>query len=195
MNNDFTLLLNSASAGDREAADRLLPLVYEALRDLAARKMAQETPRHTLQGTALVHEAYLRLVKDEKTRWANRRHFFAAAAEAMRRILIERARRYCRLKHGGDWVQAPFDEHSILQEKPAADLLILDLALQRLEAIDARQAEVVKMLYFAGFTIAETAEALGISPATVKVDWAHARAWLYKEMVALDVDSLLRDEG
>ncbi|MFH1845095.1 MAG: ECF-type sigma factor [bacterium] len=194
MTRDFTLLLNAASAGDREAADRLLPLVYEALRELAASKMAQETPRHTLQATALVHEAYLRLVKDEKTRWANRRHFFAAAAEAMRRILIERARRYSRTKHGGDLIQVPFDELRIRLEKPAADLLFLDLALQRLEDIDARQAEVVKLRYFAGFTIAETAETLGISPATVKVDWTHARAWLYQEMVKLDVDSLLGDE-
>ncbi len=194
MNRDFTLLLNAASAGDREAADRLLPLVYEALRELANGRMARETPRHTLQATALVHEAYLRLVRDEKNRWANRRHLFAAAAEAMRRILIERARRYSRIKHGGGLTQVPFDEQQILPDRPAADLLILDLALQRLEVIDPRQAEVVKLRYFVGLTNSETAESLGISLTTVKVDWTHARAWLYKEMVKLGVDSQFWDD-
>ena len=133
-------------------------------------------------------------MKDEKTRWANRSHFFAAAAEAMRRILIERARRYARVKHGGDMIQVPFNEQHIRLENPAADLLILDLALQKLEAIDPRQAEVVKLRYFAGLTIAETAESLGISTATVKVDWTHARAWLYKEMEKLRIDPRHADE-
>lgn len=182
MPRDVTLILNAVSAGDRKAADELLPIVYEELRKLASHKMARETPRHTLRATALVHEAYLRLVKDEKARWENRRHFFAAAAEAMRRILIERARRYTRLKHGGGMEQVPFEEERILASEFAPELLALDEALARLEKTDPRQAEVVKLRYFVGLTIAETAETLGVSPATVKLDWSYARAWLHREI-------------
>ncbi len=182
MTQDITVLLNAATAGDRQAADRLLPIIYDALRKLAAVKMARETPRHTLQATALVHEAYLRLVKDEKARWQNRRHFFAAAAEAMRRILIERARRYTRLKHGGGMERVPFQEDQLLASERAPEILALDEALDRLEKTDPRQAEVVKLRYFVGLTVVETAETIGVSPATVKLDWSYARAWLHREM-------------
>lgn len=182
MTQDITLLLRAASAGDRESSDRLLPIVYDALRNLAGARMAKETPRHTLQATALVHEAYLRLVKDEKARWENRRHFFGAAAEAMRRILIERARRVSRIRHGGEMEQVPYEEADLVGSMPDPQLLALDEALQRLEKEEPRQAEVVKLRYFVGFTIQETAEALGVSPATVKLDWSVARAWLHREI-------------
>ncbi len=182
MAEDITLMLNAARAGDRQAADKLLPIVYEALRELAAKKMSRETPRHTLQATALVHEAYLRLVKDEQARWENRRHFFAAAAEAMRRILIERARRYARIRHGGGLEQVPLDQEEILSHEFIPELMALDEALARLEKLDSRQAEVVKLRFFVGLTIAETAETLEVSPATVKMDWTYARAWLYREI-------------
>ena len=182
MSQDVTLLLQAAATGDREAADRLLPVVYEAQRKLAAARMAKETPSHTLQATALVHETYLRLVKDEQARWQNRRHFFGAAAEAMRRILIERARRVSRIKHGGELERVPFDEAEHVGIAPDPQILALDKALHWLERREPRQAEVVKLRYFVGLTIQETAEVLGISPATVKVDWGVARAWLHREI-------------
>jgi len=127
-----------------------------------------------------VHEAYLRLVKDEKARWDNRRHFFAAAAEAMRRILIERARRYTRLKHGGGMERVPFQEEQVIAQEVTPDLLALDEALTKLEASDPRQAEVVKLRFFIGLSVVETAETLGVSPATIKLDWSYARAWLHR---------------
>jgi RNA polymerase sigma factor (TIGR02999 family) len=175
---EVTRLLDAAAAGDRKAAAELLPLVYDELRKLAAARMAGESPGHTLQPTALVHEAYLRLVgRDGEQRWDGRGHFFAAAAEAMRRILIESARRKHGPERGGD-----FTRHDLDSDHPAPEahprLLALDEALDRLAAIEPRAAEVVKLRYFAGLTVAEVAAVLGISPRTADNDWAYARAWL-----------------
>jgi len=186
MSQDITMLLHAASAGDRDAAEELMPIVYSALRKLAVVRMSRETPRHTLQPTALVHEAYLRLVKDESARFENRRHFFSAAAEAMRRILIDRARRHARLKHGAGWEQVPYCEEELFLHEPDPQILVLDQALRRLEEIEPRKAEIVKLRYFVGLTIPETAEMLGVSPGTVKLDWAYARAWLHREIADED---------
>jgi RNA polymerase sigma factor (TIGR02999 family) len=157
--------------------------------------MAGESAPHTLQATALVHEAYLRLVGDERTRWQNRRHFYAAAAEAMRRILIERARRRSRIRHGGGLTRIPFQDEEV--SGPARDprVLSLDAALRRLEAMHPRKAEVVKLRYFIGLTIQETAETLGVSPATVKLDWSFSRAWLHREIERSVPDSASADSA
>lgn len=175
---DLTILLRAAAAGDTRASEQVLPLIYETLRQMARHKMAREPAGHTLQPTALVHEAYLRLVKNKSARWENRRHFFAAASEAMRRILIERARRIRRLRHGGHLERIPYDEARIEDAQRSERLLALDENLTRFEKHHPRKAEVVKLRYFVGMTIEETAEALDISPATVKEDWRFARAWL-----------------
>jgi RNA polymerase sigma factor (TIGR02999 family) len=180
---DVTRILAALESGDPSAAGQLLPLVYDELRKLAAHRMAHEAPGHTLQGTALVHEAYLRLVGDEPARhWDSRGHFFAAAAEAMRRILVENARRKQRHKHGGGLQRLDLDDIADLAETPAENLLALDEALTRLAALEPHKAELVKLRFFAGCSIDEAAEALGISRATAKRDWAYARAWLYAEI-------------
>jgi RNA polymerase sigma factor (TIGR02999 family) len=180
---DVTRLLDAAAAGDRRAAADLLPLVYDELRKLATARMAGESPDHTLQPTALVHEAYLRLVgRGDDHRWDGRGHFFAAAAEAMRRILIESARRKRGPERGGDFIRHDLDPDHPSPPGPPPRLLALD----RLAAIEPRAAEVVKLRYFAGLTVAEAAAALGISPRTADADWAYARAWLV---------TALRDEG
>jgi RNA polymerase sigma factor (TIGR02999 family) len=176
---DVTLLLDAAAAGDRKAAADLLPLVYEELRKLAAVRMAAESPEHTLQPTALVHEAYLRLVgRGDDNRWDGRGHFFAAAAEAMRRILVEAARRKHGPERGGDFIRHDLDPDHPEPPGLSPRLLELDMALDRLAAVEPRAAEVVKLRYFAGLTVTETAVALGISPRTADSDWAYARAWL-----------------
>jgi RNA polymerase sigma factor (TIGR02999 family) len=176
---DVTDLLDAAAAGDRRAAADLLPLVYDELRKLAAVRMAAESPGHTLQPTALVHEAYLRLVGDtDEQRWDNRGHFFAAAAEAMRRILVEAARRKHGPQRGGLFVRHDLDREFPAGPDRSERVLALDEALDRLAAAEPRAAEVVKLRYFAGLTIAETAAALGISARTADNDWAYARAWL-----------------
>jgi RNA polymerase sigma factor (TIGR02999 family) len=180
-----TRLLSAIERGEPHAAEELLPIVYEELRSLARRRMAAESPGQTLQATALVHEAYLRLIGDATTNaagWDNRGHFFAAAATAMRRILVERARRRRRLKRGGDRARIDLDEGKLLGTDQTVDLIELDDALQRLERYDERKCRVVMLRYFAGLTIEETAEALGVSPATVKNDWTYARAWLHREL-------------
>ena len=176
---NVTHLLDAAAAGDRRAAADLLPLVYDELRKLAAVRMAAESPDHTLQPTALVHEAYLRLVgpADER-RWDNRGHFFAAAAEAMRRILVEAARRKHGPEHGGHLLRQDLDPEHPADPGRSERLLALDEALDRLATIEPRAAEVVKLRYFAGMTVAEAAAALGISSRTADNDWAYARAWL-----------------
>ena len=177
-----TEILAAIGEGDRRASDQLLPLVYDELRRLARARMAGERPQ-TLQPTALVHEAYLRLVGDDDPRWDSRGHFFAAAAEAMRRILVERARRVARGKHGGDYrfVELTADIPSSTEPLPE-ELLALDAALARLEAEDAAMAEVVKLRFFAGLTEPETAAAVGRSERTVRRQWAAAKAWLRREM-------------
>ena len=180
--NEVTRILSAIEQGDAHAAEQLLPLVYDALRRLAAEKMTQEKPGHTLQATALVHEAYLRLVGVEKPQhWDSRGHFFAAAAEAIRRILIESARRKLRLKHGGGQVRADEALELAGPERPER-LLALDEALQRLSKTNPQAAELVKLRYFAGCSNAEAASFLGISPRKANQVWAYARAWLREEL-------------
>jgi RNA polymerase sigma factor (TIGR02999 family) len=180
--NDVTTVLSAIEQGDPQAAGRLLPLVYDELRKLAAQKLAQERPGQTLQATALVHEAYLRLVGNDDARgWDGRGHFFAAAAEAMRRILVENARRKGRLKRGGDLVRLP-EEQDVLAPQRPGPLLALDEALDRLAAASPQAAELVKLRFFAGCTSAEAASLLGISPRKADQVWAYARAWLREEV-------------
>lgn len=210
---DVTQLLAAIQQGQQQAAEELLPLVYDELRKLARLKLAQERPGHTLQPTALVHEAYLRLVGDRDSQtgardsglgaegqrsemlrlapnpeprtpglWDSRGHFFSAAAEAMRRILVEAARRKRRLKRGGDLVQQALEEDALALPEVDENLIELDAALEKLAARDSRKAELVKLRYFAGLTQQQAAEALGISVSTADRDWAYARAWLFREV-------------
>ena len=184
----FTLLLQRAEAGDRSAAAQILPLVYEELRKLAAAKMAREMPGQTLQPTALVHEAWLRLGGDEQPDWKSRAQFFAAAAEAMRRILIESARRRRAVRHGGALQRVSASATGFDLPAPPRDdeeLLLLNDALDALAAHDARKAELVKQWYFVGLTLAEIAGLFGISERTAKRDLAYARAWLFNEVARL----------
>jgi RNA polymerase sigma factor (TIGR02999 family) len=180
---NVTLVLSAIEQGDPRAAEQLLPLVYDELRVLAAQKMAREAPGQTLQATALVHEAYLRLVNREQTQqWNSRGHFFAAAAEAMRRILVERARAKHSIKGGGHHRRHEMPDIAAPAPVPDIDLLALDEALQKLEIQDKRIAQLVKLRFFAGLTIDEAAQALGISSSTADNDWAYARCWLRLEM-------------
>jgi len=177
---EVTRILSAIEQGDPAAAELLLPLVYDELRRLAAQKLSQESPGQTLEATALVHEAYLRLVDvDDAQSWNSRGHFFAAAAEAMRRILIENARRKQSLKRGGACRRLDLDEAAACGEGPAEELLALSEALDRLAAEDPRKAELVKLRYFAGLSVREAATALGISRATADRYWAYAKVWLY----------------
>jgi RNA polymerase sigma factor (TIGR02999 family) len=173
---DVTQLLGAAAAGDRQAAADLLPLVYAELRQLGAARLAREAPGQTLQPTALVHEAYLRLVGDQ--RFEGRGHFFAAAAEAMRRIMVERARRQGRGKHGGGRRRVELADHAAAAELPADEVLALDDALTRLAADDPDAANIVHLHFFAGLSIEQVADALGVSRATAYRQWTYARAWL-----------------
>jgi RNA polymerase sigma factor (TIGR02999 family) len=177
---DVTRILNAIERGDAKATDELLPLVYEELRLLAASKLAQERPGQTLQATALVHEAYLRLLGDGAQHWSGRAHFFGAAAEAMRRILIENTRRKRRIKRGGDRNRVKIDDAELAIEGPGDDLLALDEAISRLAAVDKTKAELVKLRYFAGLSLEQAADILGLSPTTAKRLWTYARAWLYR---------------
>jgi len=179
---DVTRILNAIEQGDARAADELLPLVYEELRLLAARKMSQEAPGQTLQATALVHEAYIRLVGSEAQGWEGRTHFFAAAAEAMRRILVENARRKQRLKRGGRQRRVCLDDACMAIEEPSEDIVALDEALAKLAVEDPVKADLVKLRYFAGLTIEQAARILGISRATADRYWCYARAWLFHEI-------------
>jgi RNA polymerase sigma factor (TIGR02999 family) len=181
--NNVTEILEQIESGDPAAADQLLPLVYEELRRAAAAKLAGEKPGQTLQTTALVHEAYVRLAGANGARhWNSRGHFFAAAAEAMRRILVERARRRQRLKHGGQRQRVALSSECLVGEAPSVDLLDLDAALTRLAVEHPRKAELVKLRYFAGLPMAEAAATLEISVATAERDWSFARGWLYAEL-------------
>ena len=182
---DVIHILSAIDRGDQQAAEQLLPLVYDELRRLAAGKMAQETPGQTLQATALVHEAYLRLVDgDPAGKWNSRGHFFAAAAEAMRRILVERVRHKRSLKAGGDRRRQELPDIEMAAAAPHLDLLALHEALEKLEKQDKRRAELVKLRFFAGLTIAQAAQVLGISPSTADNDWAYARSWLRVQIEA-----------
>jgi len=181
--NEVTRILSSIERGDPSAASELLPLVYDELRKLAASRMASERGHHTLQATALVHEAYLRLVGvDQRQQWDGRGHFFAAAAEAMRRILIDSARRNARPKHGGDLKRVDLDETAEVSQPSSVDLLALDEALTKLAAEEPVKAELVKLRFFGGLTIPDAAQVLGISHATAERYWTYARLWLYCEL-------------
>ena len=176
---DVTLILSQIESGDPSAAERLLPLVYDELRKLAAAKLAHEKPGQTLQATALVHDAYLRLVDVEKSRhWNSRGHFFGAAAEAMRRILVDSARRKQSAKRGGSFQRVGLEGDEIEAPSRKVDLIALDEALSRLAEHDSRKAELVKLRYFAGLTLRQAAELLGISESTADADWAYAKSWL-----------------
>ncbi len=179
---DVTRILNAIEQGDSRAADELLPVVYEELRIMAAQKLSQESPGQTLQATALVHEAYIRLVGGDNPNWDGRGHFFGAAAEAMRRILIENARRKKSLKYGGDRERIDLDGAEIAIDGPSDDLLALDEALEKLAKKDKIKADLVKLRYFAGLTIEQAAQSMDISPTTAKRYWAFARAWLLREI-------------
>jgi RNA polymerase sigma factor (TIGR02999 family) len=180
---DVTQILSSIEHGDGQAAEQLLPLVYTELRSLAAARLSNEKPGQTLQPTALVHEAYIRLVDVEQAQhWNSRGHFFSAAAEAMRRILVERARQKKSQKGGGEHRRVNIDPAQLADPSNADKLLALDEALGRLEAADAAKAELVKLRYFAGMTNREAAEAMGISTTTADRYWSYARAWLQREM-------------
>ena len=180
---DVTRILSAIEQGDSTAAAQLLPLVYAELRKLAAQKLAKEKPGQTLEATALVHEAYLRLVDTDKAQqWNSRGHFFAAAAEAMRRVLVENARRKQRVKHGGGRQRLDLDEACPVVQPPSDDVLALDEALTRLAACDPVRAELVKLRFFAGLTMPEAAQALGLSLATAERHWTFVRTWLYAEL-------------
>lgn len=183
MSRDVTRILSQIESGDPAAAEQLLPLVYDELRKLAAARLSQERPGETLQGTALVHEAYVRLVDTEKAQhWNSRGHFFGAAAEAMRRIIVEHARHRGRLKRGGQRQRVDLDSACSIQEPPALDILALDEALTKLAVIAPVKAELVKLRFFAGLTMPQAAEALGLSLATVERYWTFAKAWLHSEL-------------
>ncbi len=180
---EITHILSQLESGDPSATEQLLPLVYAELRKLAAARLAQEQPGQTLQSTALVHEAYLRLVGNEnQARWDSRGHFFAAAAEAMRRILVEAARRKRRIKHGGQRQRVDLDSACLVEEAPSWDLLALDEALTKFNVLEPAKAALVKLRFFAGLTMPEAAAALGISLATAERHWTFARSWLYAEL-------------
>jgi RNA polymerase sigma-70 factor (ECF subfamily) len=178
---EVTQLLQAARGGDENAARRLIPVVYQELRRLAGRYMREERRDHTLQPTALVHEAYLRLVEQAGVDWQNRAHFLGIAAQMMHRILVDHARGHARMKRGGEQIRVPLEEAIVL---PVNDgqLLALDEALHRLAKIDPRQSRIVELRFFGGLSVEETAEVLGVSPKTVKRDWSVARAWLHAEV-------------
>ena len=177
-----TQLLIDWSNGDKAAVDKLIPLVYDELRRLARYYMRRERAGATLQTTALVNEAYLRLVDQKKVQWQNRAHFFAIAAQLMRRILIDRARKRYNSKRGGDVRKVSLDQAAIVSTGRSSDLVALDEALTDLEAIDQRKSKVVELRFFGGLNIEETAEVMSISPATVQREWSMAKAWLYREI-------------
>ena len=175
-------MLTRVSEGDKDAVSQLIPLVYDELRQIAARHMARERSDHTLQATALVHEAYLRLVKPRRTHWQNRAHFFGVAAQLMRHILIDHARSILRIKRGGMQLHVSLDQAAVLSKDKSAELLAVDEALGRLQKRDARQSQIVELKYFGGLTTEETAEVLKTSPRTVEREWEFAKSWLYMQL-------------
>ena len=179
---DVTQILSAIESGDREAIDRLLPMVYRELHEIAQRQMVFERPGHSLQATALVHEAYMKLIGNEEIRWAGKSHFFAAAAESMRRILVDSARKRGRQKRGGTNKRLALDLAEIVMEEQSDQILALDEALKILEAQDERMARIVKLRFFSGLSVEDTARAMDISERTVKREWALARAWLFRAL-------------
>jgi RNA polymerase sigma factor (TIGR02999 family) len=182
---DLTVILDAIQKGNPKAAEELLPLVYAELRKLAAFKLAQQSPDQTLQSTALVHEAYLKLLGDGSHSWEDRRHFFAAAAEAMRHILVDRARRKAAIRHGGGLQRVDLDNVIAAAEATDENILLINEALEKLVAHDAATAELVELRFFAGLTFPQAAEVLGLSERTAKRQWNYARAWLFKEIQSL----------
>jgi RNA polymerase sigma factor (TIGR02999 family) len=178
---EVSTLLRAWSGGDQSALDKLTPIVYDGLRRLARRYMRRERPGHSLQTTALVHEAYMRLVDYERMRWQDRAHFFAVSAQLMRRILVEHARRH-NLKRGGGLQHVSLDEAAVVSGERPADLVALDDAMNALARLDPRKVQVVEMRFFGGLSVEETAEILKVSPVTVMRDWSTAKAWLYREL-------------
>ncbi len=185
---EITQFLQDWNAGDEESLERILPLVYDELRQLAASRMGRERRNHTLQPTALVHEAFIRLTELHRIRWRDRSHFFGAVAQIMRRILVDHARKHRATKRGSGMVRQ-MDDGFVLSDEQAHEITVLDDALQDLERLDERQSQVVELRYFGGFTVPETADALGLSSATVKRDWTVARAWLQSYMETKDASA------
>lgn len=183
---EVTRILSAIETGDSSATDRLLPIVYDELRAIAQRQMAFERAGHSLQATALVHEAYLKLIGNEEIRWSGKSHFFGAAAESMRRILVDSARKRGRLKRGGTGKRLTLDVADLAMDEQASQVLALDEALSRLEQQDARMAAIVKLRFFSGLSVEDTAKALDTSARTVKREWALARAWLFRALRAED---------
>jgi RNA polymerase sigma factor (TIGR02999 family) len=181
---DITQMLQQLSAGNRDVVDALMPLVYDEMHGMADRQLRRERANHTLNATALVHEAYLKLVDQTRVTWQNRAHFFAIAAQAMRRILINYAQRRLAEKRGGGQAVATFNDEEVARESRAEELIALDAALERLQALNERQCKVVEFRFFAGLTQEEIAEVLGVSVPTVRRDWRMARAWLSRELDA-----------
>lgn len=179
---NVTQLLVEGSKGNKEALDQLLPIVYAELRLQAARFLRRERAGHTLQTTALIHEAYIRLVDQRNVQWQNRAQFFGVAAQLMRRILVDHARTKKRTKRGGSAVRVSLDQAMVITQEPEIDVIALDQALNRLAEIDPQQSRIVELRFFSGLSVEETAEVLGISPATVKRDWSVAKAWLHREI-------------
>lgn len=179
---NVTQMLHDWSNGDREAIDKLIPVVYRELRRQAVRYLRRERPGHTLQPTALIHEAYLRLIDQRSVQWQNRAHFFAISAQLMRRILVNHARDRQAAKRGGSDIKLPLEEAMIASEGKEVDLVALDEALERLATIDPQQSHVVELKFFSGLSVEETAEVLGVSPRTDKRDWNVAKAWLRREI-------------
>lgn len=186
---DVTVLLSQLTQGDQAAAERLLPLVYDELKRLARSYMRRERNDHTLQTTALVHEAYLKLIRQQATNWQSRSHFFGIAAQLMRRILIDYARGHLREKRGGAKVILPLNDALVFSPEHSEDLVRLDEALERLSALDPRQGKVVELRFFGGLSVEETAQYLDVSPKTVKRDWAVAKVWLHGELRRNDGDN------
>ena len=181
-NQEVTLLLSALTRGEDGAATKLIPVVYDELRRLAGSYMRRERVDHTLQATALVHEAYLKLVEQRSVNWQSRAHFFGVAAQLMRRILIDHARGHSRQKRGGEQKKVSLDEAFVFSERQADELLAVDDSLNRLAEIDPRQARVVELRFFGGLSVEETGEVLGVSPKTIKRDWSVAKAWLYADL-------------
>jgi RNA polymerase sigma factor (TIGR02999 family) len=179
---EVTIILDAIEKGDPKAAEELLPLVYQELRKLAASKLAHQPPDQTLQPTALVHEAYLRLLGDGNHSWRDRRHFFAAAADAMRHLLVDRARRKAALRHGGGWHRVDLDDVVVATKTTDENVLLMNEALEKLTAHDPGAAELVKLRFFGGLTFPQAAQVLGLSERSAKRSWAYARAWLFQKI-------------